>query len=207
MQVEDEVADAVVDGGAFVVLDGLQRVGVVADERVGSCIDEPVGVADLVGRGAQNVLLPPMQTHDDARLRVGVAQKADAADERIEGFLADARLFGQVGEVLERQSLRDHQPDVAGRGGEQDRLRGLLHVLSGSDGGHSSAQHLVFRIDEGFAPLVDGVVVGEVEVGEPITLERVEPLGFGSEDEPLEHGRLDFCGGTFEISYDEIGVF
>ena len=39
--VEDEVADAVVDLVAVIVLDGLEGVGVMADEHIGSSVCSP----------------------------------------------------------------------------------------------------------------------------------------------------------------------
>jgi hypothetical protein len=49
------------------------------------------------------------------------------------------------------------------------------------------------------------VVVGEVQVGDTVLAQGVEPLGFASEDESLEHGRLDLRGRTLEIAHDHLG--
>ena len=50
--VEDEIADAVVNGLALVGLGGLQGMGVVADEDVGSGINDGVGFEPLLGQRA-----------------------------------------------------------------------------------------------------------------------------------------------------------
>ena len=42
--VEDEVANAIVDIATFVVLNGLQRVGVVTNQRIGTGINQPMGL-------------------------------------------------------------------------------------------------------------------------------------------------------------------
>ena len=76
--VEDEVADAVVDGAAVVGLNGLQGVGVVAHEDVGSGPNEAVGLKALARHGLQGMLTAPMQADDDDCGRVGLSQSEDA---------------------------------------------------------------------------------------------------------------------------------
>ena len=63
--VEDEVADAVVDLSAAIVLDTLQGMGMVAHEHVGAGMHEHVGIMALAGYGLQLVLLTPMEADDD----------------------------------------------------------------------------------------------------------------------------------------------
>lgn len=36
--VENKVADAVINGATFILFDGLERVGVVANKDVGTCV-------------------------------------------------------------------------------------------------------------------------------------------------------------------------
>ena len=76
--VEDEVANAVVDFVATVLLDGLQGVGVVADEDVGSGVDERVGLHPLLRYGPEAVFFSPMQCDDDDGLRLLLPEAADA---------------------------------------------------------------------------------------------------------------------------------
>ena len=59
--VEDEVADAVVDLVAVIVLDGLEGVGVMADEHIGSSVYQHVGIVTLTGHGLQRMLASPMK--------------------------------------------------------------------------------------------------------------------------------------------------
>ena len=59
--VEDEVADAVVDGLALELFDGLQGVGMVADEGVGPCVDQLVGLMPLTGNRLQGMFATPME--------------------------------------------------------------------------------------------------------------------------------------------------
>ena len=44
------------------------------------------------------------------------------------------------------------------------------------------------------------MVVGKVKVGDAVLAQSVEPLGFASEDETLENGRLDLRGRTLEVA-------
>ena len=75
--VEDEIADAIVDGFSTIVLDGLQRVGVVTDQGVGTSVDQSVGLQSLTGNGLQRVLATPVERHDDHGLRVGLFELPD----------------------------------------------------------------------------------------------------------------------------------
>ena len=63
--VEDEVANAVVDGMPVIVLDSLQGVGMVAYERVGPRSYQGVGLQALAGHGLQGVLAAPVEADDD----------------------------------------------------------------------------------------------------------------------------------------------
>ena len=49
--VEDEVTDAVVDFVAAIVLNGLQRMGVVADQYIGTGIDKLMSIKALAWNG------------------------------------------------------------------------------------------------------------------------------------------------------------
>ena len=63
--VEDEVADAVVDSVAVVILDGLQGMGVVADEHIGTGINQLAGLLALLGNWFQGVFSSPVKADDD----------------------------------------------------------------------------------------------------------------------------------------------
>ena len=80
-----------------------------------------------------------------------------------------------------------------------------MHVLAGTEGHHTGCEDVLIGVDEAFAPLVDGVVVGEVEVGDTVPLQGVEPFGLCAEDELLEDGCLDLRGGALEIAHNELG--
>jgi hypothetical protein len=58
--VEDEVANAIVDGMPAVILDGLEGMGVVTHEHVSSSEDKHVGIMTLTGYGLQFVFLSPV---------------------------------------------------------------------------------------------------------------------------------------------------
>jgi hypothetical protein len=79
-----------------------------------------------------------------------------------------------------------------------------LHVLTGTDRNHTCGKYVTPGVDESLAPLVDGVVVGEVQVGDAVLAEGVEPLGFSPEDKTLEDGRLYLGGRTFEIAHNDL---
>ena len=53
--------------------------------------------------------------------------------------------------------------------------------------------------------MVYRVVVGEVQVGDSVLSQGVEPLWFASEDESLEDGRIDLRGWTLEIAHHQLG--
>ena len=72
--VEDEIADAVVDLVAVVVLDGLQGVGVVADEHVSAGMYQHVGIVALQGYGLQRVFTAPVERDDDDGCGVGLSE-------------------------------------------------------------------------------------------------------------------------------------
>jgi hypothetical protein len=55
------------------------------------------------------------------------------------------------------------------------------------------------------AALVDGVVVGQVEVGDAVLAQGVKPLGLGSEDEALLDWGLDLGGRALEIAHHDLG--
>ena len=59
--VEDEVADAIVDFSASIILNGLQGVGVMTHQHVGPRIYQPTGFQPLAGHGLQCVLTAPVQ--------------------------------------------------------------------------------------------------------------------------------------------------
>ena len=63
--VEDEVADAVVDGLAFELLDGLQGVGMMADEGIGSCENQLMSLVALTGHRLKGMLAAPMERDED----------------------------------------------------------------------------------------------------------------------------------------------
>jgi hypothetical protein len=60
-------------------------------------------------------------------------------------------------------------------------------------------------VHQSFAPLVDGVVVGEVQMSKTVLPEGVQPFRLCPEDEPFEDGGLDLRGRTFEVAHDNLG--
>ena len=63
--IEDEVADAVENGGTMVLLRGLECVGVVTYNEVGSGIDKAVGINHLLENGTKRVFPTPMKCDDN----------------------------------------------------------------------------------------------------------------------------------------------
>ena len=45
----------------------------------------------------------------------------------------------------------------------------------------------------------------EIQVGDAMLFQRIEPFGLCAEDELLEDGCLDLCGGAFEVAHDDLG--
>ena len=68
--VEDEVADAVIDGFPFVLFDGLHGMGVMANQGIGTGVNQLMGLPALLGCRLQGMLCSPMQGDDDAALWV-----------------------------------------------------------------------------------------------------------------------------------------
>ena len=85
------------------------------------------------------------------------------------------------------------------------RLGSLLHSLASTQGHHSRCDDIPIGIHKSLAPLVDRVVVGEVQVGDAMLFQRVEPFGLCAEDELFEDGCLDLRSRAFEIAHDDLG--
>ena len=202
--VEDEIADAVEDLVTAEVLDGLEAVGVVADKDVGTGKDELVGLMTLKGYRLKRVLAAPVERDDDDGGGVGTAQPEHPFHEGIHRFLADAGLVRQVGKVLEGKTQGRYEPDMARLGGQEHGLGSFGHRLSCADGHHSRLFDIPLCINQSIPPLVDGVVVSEVQVGDAMLTEGVEPFWFGAEDETLEDGCLNLSGWTLEIAHDNL---
>ena len=80
-----------------------------------------------------------------------------------------------------------------------------MHVLTSTQGHHSRCDDIPIGIHKSLAPLVYRVVVGEIQMGDAVLFQRIEPFGLCAEDELLEDGCLDLCGGAFEIAHDDLG--
>ena len=72
--VEDEVADAVVDGFELELLDGLQGVGMMADEGVGPCEDQLMSLVALTGHRLKGMLTAPMERDEDNGCGVSLSE-------------------------------------------------------------------------------------------------------------------------------------
>ena len=199
--VEDEVADAVVDSVAVVILDGLQGMGVMADEHIGTGINQLAGFLALLGNGFQGVFAAPMEADDDIGIGLRLAQTEDSLVERIDVFLTDTGFVGQEGIVFECQPQRGKQPDRSRTAADEYRLYGFFHILPGSYGCHSGFADMLPGVDKSLASLVDAVVVGQVQVGDVMLAEHGEPFGLSAENIFLEVG-LDGPGGrTLQIAH------
>ena len=106
----------------------------------------------------------------------------DTVEQRIHRLLADTGLFGQIGIVLEGQSERSHHPYLSRTLGQQYGFGCFGHVLSGTDGDDACLLDVTTGVEQPLATLVYRVVVGQIEVGDAVCLEGVEPLGFTAED-------------------------
>ena len=71
--VENKVTDAVIDGAAVILFDGLQGVGVVANKEVGTGRNEHSRLLPLLDGGRQLVFDAPMQGNDDVGRGFGAA--------------------------------------------------------------------------------------------------------------------------------------
>ena len=160
--VEDEVADAVVDAVAVVVLDGLKCVGMVANEHIGTGVNELASFLALLGYGFRGMFAAPMEADDDIGFGLRLAQTEDSLAKRIDVFLTDTWLAGQEGIVFECQSQRGKQPDGSRAAADEYGPDGFFHILPGSYGCHSGFADMLPGVDEALASLVDAVVVGQV---------------------------------------------
>ena len=191
--VEDEVADAVVDAVAVVVLDGLEGMGVMADEDVGTGINQLAGFLALLGNGFQGVLSSPVKAHDDVGIRLRLAQAEDSLAKRIDAFLTDTGFVGQEGIVFERQSQRGKQPYGTGMIADKYGLDGFFQVIARTYGNHTRFADVLPGVHKSRTSLVDAVIVGQVEMGDVMLAERGEPFGLSTKNEFLEV-RLDGLG-------------
>ena len=64
---------------------------------------------------------------------------------------------------------------------------------------------LGFGIGESPSALVYSVVVGQVQVGDAVLLQGMQPFRLCAEDELFEDGCLDFRGRALEIAYHHLG--
>ena len=92
--VEDEVADAVIDGSSAIVFDGLQGVRMMADDEVGTGIHQTAGETTLQGLGSLMMLPSPMGRDNDDGSRICMAQVGHTTDEVVVIFLTDAPAVG-----------------------------------------------------------------------------------------------------------------
>ena len=186
-------------------------MGVMPYDEVGPCINDAVGRFYLCRYGAQRVLTSPVWTDHDDGLRVVGAQLAYPRHERVFRFLADAGSVGQVGVVFQGHAQRGNDVDVSlGYGitnpavqqrrdyksrrtgdallGDDERLYCFGHVQSGTERNHPRSLDIALCVDETGTPLVDAVVVGQVQMGDAVSPQHIEPFGFGTEDVALEVG-------------------
>ena len=98
--VENEVSDAVVDGMALEMLNGLQGVGVVADDDVSPGANKAVGLHALNGQRLERVFHSPVQAKNDVGIGMVVAQTTDAAGQRFGREHAGRRLLWQICVIL-----------------------------------------------------------------------------------------------------------
>ena len=90
--------------------------------------------------------------------------------------------------------------------GQEDGAGSFLHVRSGTDGSHLSRNDVLLSIHQSPPPLIDRVVVSQIQMREAVPLECVEPFGFASEDEALEDGFADFGGRTLQIPHHQLSL-
>ena len=199
--VEDEVADAVVDAVAVVVLDALQGMGMMADKNVGSGINQLAGFLALLGNGFQGVFSSPVKADDDVGIRLRLAQTEDSLAKRIDAFLADTGFVGQEGIVFERQPQGGKQPYRTGMIADKQGLYGFFQVIARPYGRHSGLADILPGVHQSRTSLVDAVIVGQIEMSDMMLAERGEPFRLSTEYEFLEV-RLDGLGSrAFQIAH------
>ena len=71
---------------------------------------------------------------------------------------------------------------------------GFVHVHTGPNWGYTGLTDVLPGVHQSCAPLVNAVIVGEVEMGYMVLVKRGEPFGFGTENELLEVGLNGLCG-------------
>ncbi len=199
--VEDEVADAVVDAVAVVILDGLQGVGVMADEDVGSGINQLAGLLALLGNGFQSVLSSPVKTDDDIGFGLRLAQAEDSLAKGIDAFLTDTGFVGQEGIVFERQPQRGKQPYRTGIIADKYRLDGFFQVVARPYGNYSCLTDILPSVHQSRTSLVYAVIVGQIEVSDVMLAERGEPFGLSTENEFLEVWLNGLGSRTFQVAH------
>ncbi len=65
-------------------------------------------------------------------------------------------------------------------------------------------EDILSRVHQSLAPLIDSVIVGQIQVSDAVLSQGVEPFGLTSEDVTLEDGRLNLCGRTLQIANDQL---
>jgi hypothetical protein len=123
-----------------------------------------------------------MERDNDNSFWVTMLDLADASHERVHRLLAHTRTVGQIGEIFQGQPQRREQPYLSGTLCQQQGLGGLLHIAACTNGGDTGLHHIALCVHKPLAPLVDGVVVAEVQVCDAVTAEHTKGFGFSSED-------------------------
>lgn len=206
LQVEDEIANAVVDGASTIGFYGLKRMGMMTDDGVGTGINDAVCLTALGECRLQGVFRSPVQTDEDTGVGRLAAERADATAEGVEALLTDTGFEWQEGEVLERQALGDKEPDGARTRAEENGLGGLAQGNACPDGYHASLKDVAAGVEQSLASLVYAVVVGEVQVSKTVAVQDVEPCRFTTKNEPLVDGASQGRHRTLQIAYDNVAA-
>ena len=168
-------------------------------------IYELSGLHALCGGRFLCVFYAPVQAHHHYAGAVGFLQSVHPREQRVEWFLTHARLLCVPRHVFQRQSVRGHQVHLPWRFAQQHRLGCRAHVLARSHGHHARCLDVPPCVNQSRSVLVERMVVGEVQMGEPRSLQQLQPFRFGPEHEPFEHRVFQLGGRTFQVPHYHIG--
>ena len=108
--------------------------------------------------------------------------------------------------MLQRHLQRGNQPDLPGMLCQQDGLCGFRHRVAHPYSRHAVPLHIVPRVHQSSPALVHRMVLGQIEMGETMGAQRLQPFRLSPEHELLHHRRFKRGGRAFQIPHHHVGT-
>jgi len=89
---------------------------------------------------------------------------------------------------------------------KQYRLYGGLHVGTGTDGHYASPAAVFDGAFQSSSPLVNGVVIGQIQVGDAVSPQVKEPFRVSTEHKLLHGWRADVSSRALQVAHNNVAV-